>query len=303
MQTSLETDLRNLWKKPIKSLPTFIDLGRLCKRIDVFVESSTAEANNKTLNDVSPSDASLESNSSGSRKMAFRRLSSTASKFNIVQESRAESLAHVIKAVASNIESKAVSKVLEDEAIPKFVTDAGDNLDYREYVEELFKTFDEDSPSVKLFKMVNQAALFVAITHMKLNIAQCATTLSADALMTKDVRTADGWRVEIGISSTSISVTHVRKEQSLGQPFAPDYWDVQWCFTVNFSPDMSKLQYSSMQVLNMEFGSKISPKVRAEIKRVYYETINNDYTYSNIEIEDEGESMCPSSNRCKCVIS
>lgn len=280
----MDEELRALWSKPIKNLPTFIDLGRLAKRIDVFVESETSPTDSNSVGLI-PGDQAASHKPDNIGESLSRENSSRKS-MNNSKMSRADCLARVVQSVAACLESATVNSAVSV-AIPKFVEDAGDNLDYRVYVEELFLKFEEDSPSVRLFKMVNQATLFIAITNMKSCILRCQTTLPFDTLQTKDCRGPDGWRVEIRISPSSITVTHVRKDQSLGIPFAPDYWDIQWRFIVCFTPDMLEIKHSKIEILNMTFGREISAKVKNEIKRVYYESICDDYTYSKEVIDDD----------------
>lgn len=273
--------IRALWAKPINQLPTYIDLGRLAKRIDVFLDD----------NSVSTKAESTPGQGQGQAPANQR------------EDSRAQDLANVIEVVATRLESEEVSSKVRS-AIPKFVEDATDQLDYRTYVSELFQAFDEDvSPSVKVFKVVNQAALFIAIIHMKSMIQGCKTNLNSNALLTKDCRDADGWRIEIRIPSgdnnnkndnknNEISVAHIRKDQGLGHPFVPDYWDIRWQFVVYFTADMKTLKRSKVEVLSMTFGNKISSKMRYEMKRVYYESINQDYTYSDRVFAGE-TNTCP----------
>lgn len=296
-------NLRKHWAKNITDLPTFIDLGRLCKRIDVyyddeadFVCSAIKTSDHKkeplSMTTVSSSgsdaDEHFDNNPMNISSKCHRNVYGTA-------DSRAEDLARVFEIITNRLELDEV-RIAVSTALSKFISDAGDNLDYRTYIQELFTNLPEESPSVKLFKVVNQSALFLAITHMKLSLMSAKTSLkNSEALQTKDIRSSDGWRVKIKISNTGISVSHVRKEQSLGEPFVADYWDVKWRFTIEFSPGMSQLLSCNIEVLNMTFGKKIPASMKKEIQRVYYETINNDLTYSQ-------ESDPPTPSCLKCVI-
>lgn len=291
---TIKEEVTSLWNRPIAALPTFIDLGRLCKRIDVYVKEEKDQEREEPPSVISsrPSEDVL-------LVPQFRK------PVNERSELRAQDLANAISAVAVKIESPEVNAKLPD-ILSKFVQDAGENLDYRLYVKELFNSAfvaADDSPLVKVFKLVNQAALFISIMHMKTLVSAVKTHLKPDDLMTKDVRTPDGWRVEIEISRSEVSVTHVRKDQCLGPPLCPDYWDVQWKFKTVFSPDIAQITSTSVVVQNMSFGAKIPPRMRAELKRVYYEAINGDFSFSDctsaIEIGDNeaGGVICV---KCCC---
>jgi hypothetical protein len=74
-------------------------------------------------------------------------------------------------------------------------------------VEKAFQVFDSNSHTVKIFKVVNQAALAIAVTSLKLSVTSKNSKLSPEKRMTKDVRSADGWRIEIKISDSEICVS------------------------------------------------------------------------------------------------
>jgi hypothetical protein len=45
----MQQEIESLWARPIASLPTYIDLGRLCKRIDVYVvNDASSESDDQT---------------------------------------------------------------------------------------------------------------------------------------------------------------------------------------------------------------------------------------------------------------
>ena len=180
MDDSVTASLKSLWLKPIGSLPTCTDLGRLAKRIDVLEKGEVK--NHPTENgDSSPN---------------------------------AWYLGRAFQMVALNLEcSELYPKVLE--AIKHFETAAGNQPDLEPFIRDLFSSLDETGPTVRVFKLINQAALAAAITPLKLSAASRSANLRADMLMTKDVRSADGWRISIDIGDNEICVTHTRREQSL----------------------------------------------------------------------------------------
>ncbi len=180
MDDSVTTSLKGLWLKPIGSLPTCADLGRLAKRIDVM-EDGELKIHPAKNEESSPN---------------------------------AWYLGRALQTVALKLESSEVyPKVLE--AIKQFEAAAGNQPDLEPYIRDLFSSLDENGPTIKAFKLINQAALAAALTPIKLSAASRSTSLRADMLMTKDVRNADGWRISIDIGDDQICVTHIRREQSL----------------------------------------------------------------------------------------
>lgn len=273
----MHQEIESLWGRPVSSLPTYIDLGRLCKRIDVYIENGSEEAgSSSTAQAEEDGGVAAEPLIDQSISLEFKQPVNTRS------ESRAQDLANAIRAVVLKLEPPEVVAKLPI-VLDKFVADAGDNLDYRVYIQELFEALFEDmenSRSVKIFKLVNQAALFIAIMEMKSLVMATRTTLKPEELMTKDVRTPDGWRIEINITPTEITVAHIRKDQCLGPPLCPDIWNVKWRFCVSFTRDMSQMTRSEVRILDMSFGPAIPTQLASELKRVYYESINQDFSYS-----------------------
>jgi hypothetical protein len=192
MDDSLTTSLKNLWGKPIGALPTFADLGRLAKRIDV---STTDEV------PVAPKpNADLQTSSDAGDKAD--------------ELPNAWYLGRALQTVASKLETPAsYPKVLD--GIKAFKEAAGTQPDLETYIKDLFSTLEENSPTLKLFKLVNQAALAAAITPLKLSASSRSTSLKPEVLITKDVRTSDGWRIAIDIGTSEICLSHARREQSM----------------------------------------------------------------------------------------
>jgi hypothetical protein len=180
MDDTVTTSLKSLWLKPISSLSTCADLGRLAKRIDVLEDGVVKNKPSET-EESSPN---------------------------------AWYLGRALQTVALKIEnSDSYPKVLE--AIKHFEAAAGDQPDLEPYIRDLFSSLEENGPTIRVFKLISQAALAAALTPMKLSAASRSASLRADMLMTKDVRSADGWRISIDIGNDQICVSHIRREQSL----------------------------------------------------------------------------------------
>ena len=139
----MDEELRALWSKPIKNLPTFIDLGRLAKRIDVFVESETSPTDSNSVGLI-PGDQAASHKPDNIGESLSRENSSRKS-MNNSKMSRADCLARVVQSVAACLESATVNSAVSV-AIPKFVEDAGDNLDYRGINQILFITYSNLIP-------------------------------------------------------------------------------------------------------------------------------------------------------------
>lgn len=244
--SKMEDSLRELMKKPLSSLPTFIDIGRLSKRIDVFIREESDEGIEEEISSV------IKNRNSAS-----------------LTKSHAHYLAKVLRQVAIYLEPEDQrDKILA--AIDNFEKNAGDELDLQNHVRELFSAaFEENCRTVMVFKMINQAALSLAVTALKIGVTSSTSTLGPDIRMTKDVRTQDGWRILIKITPSEICISHIRKEQTLGKPICPDYWDVKWKLDLHYPLSMEDLKYADISVVEMTFGPDIPADMKTELERVY----------------------------------
>ena len=89
----MNEDLRKMWKKSIKDLPTVIDLGRLAKRIDVFIMDDESETSRTSI-DRTTTDITLTERSNSSPRTKPTENSS-----------RAEALGNTIEVVANRLET------------------------------------------------------------------------------------------------------------------------------------------------------------------------------------------------------
>jgi hypothetical protein len=240
----MENSLREMLEKPLANLPTFIDIGRLSRRIDVFIIEE-AQAEEAQVVD-SPRDTIVETN----------------------EKSHAHSLSRVVKKVMMHLEPVEQHERLL-QALDEFVVKSGDSLDLQNHVRELFHSFDDNCRTVRIFKMINQAALSLAVTALKVGVASQPSSIPPEGRMTKDVRTPDGWRISIILGQNEICISHIRKEQTLGPPFSPDHWEVKWKLDMHFSSSMRKLEYANISIVKMMFGPNIPPAMKTELERLY----------------------------------
>lgn len=331
----MDEDLRKLLSKPLKDLSTFIDLGRLAKRIDVVIINENGRDMTNSMTRVSPlvldKDGNiLESSSHNQNNNSNRNSSSlnnpslpsaiisasihpsvsdtaqqdnnqyislasptapTSSQMNPrvvdtevseqengravysvdLRKSHAHYLAKTIKKLILRLEPvEEQSKLLQ--AVDVFESSAGDVSDLHEYITTLFQQFDENGRIVKIFKYVNQSVLAMAVTSLKFSVLNATSSLSPIARMTRDVRTMEGWRIIIKITTDGICVSHIRKEQSMqGTPTSADHWDVNWRLDIFFDIDMLNVNRSKVEVVDMNFGPDVPKDTKKELTRLYYD--------------------------------
>lgn len=310
----MDEDLRKLLSKPLKDLSTFIDLGRLAKRIDVVIinenghditssttrvsplaldkdgnivetlssklgnhnsnnsfSKSTQLDNNQSVSLVSP-DAASSANEEPLPAVDVEVLEQEKTKavYSIdLRKSHAHYLAKTIKKLVLKLEPVDQHlKLLQ--AVDAFESSAGDATDLHEYITLLFQQFDENGRIVKIFKYVNQSVLAMAVTSLKFSVLNASSSLSPIARMTRDVRTMEGWRIVIKITTDYICISHIRKEQSMqGTPTSADHWDVKWRLDVFFDVNMLDVNRSKVEVVDMSFGSEVPKDTKKELTRLY----------------------------------
>ena len=246
----METYLQKILLKPLSELPTYSDVGRLGKRIELNIngdfEVPEVPENFRYL----VSDALSSSSSSDSHALQLSRV-----------------LTRVVLSLECNRGVEYLTIILQ--AIEKFRTEVGDQPDIQFFVRDLFQSFDMDGSTVRLFKFVNQATLVHAITNLKLTVSQRESYLTQDKRLTKDVRGANGWQIDIKIANDSVCVSHVRREQGLGKPIWEDDWEVHWRLDISFSPDMRELLSSRIVIVDLVMGPKLNARDRAELARLF----------------------------------
>lgn len=246
----MEEELRSLWGKPIEQLPTFKDVGRLCQRIEVV------HAGDSTLDEI---------------------LDLYADRPEPVDPNHAKCLGHVVRRVALKLEPQNQKQTAS--LVAKFESDCGDQPDLEGPVKKMFSGFDQNGPTIRVFKMINQAVIAAAITPLKLKVVHRRSSLKQEETLTKDVRTSDGWRIVIKISTEEVCVTHIRKEQSLGKPMCPDIWTMTWRVDIHCPRDMSQLSRATLRVTDMAFGELIPEGMKRELARVF--CVGEDFDASN----------------------
>jgi hypothetical protein len=247
----MHEEIVTLWNKPSRGVSAQ-DLSRLAKRIDVYIQ---------------PTD---KAKADGLARVPI----------NVHSDNRAQALVNVINVLSSKLETDEVNAKLPA-AVDVFLRETVDKVDLVLYVNQLLSIFEDQSCKLlRVLKLVKQATLFIACVYMQQALGKTQTFLKSDELRVKDCSDDDGWRIVIEIADESITVVHTRRDQCLGKPIAADYWDVSWELRILFTPDMSSLLSTELCVTGMNFGAKLPSAVAKELKRVYYESINGDFSYS-----------------------
>jgi hypothetical protein len=128
------------------------------------------------------------------------------------------------------------------------------------------------SPIFKVFQAIHQSILFPAIYRLKTNVFA--------ELPLKDVRSADGWGVDImfdsihaveqggvvaGQDTRRVVITHHRREQSLEVADHADHFHVSWELRMTFDSQLSQMNAALLRLTGVQFNDNASAEHRAMV--------------------------------------
>lgn len=312
--------IRQLFSRSISELSTFSDVGRLAKRITVSILDSSLESIPQCNQSPEATSVSKQFSISPDELNIFGTLFS----FDVASDqTHSGALIKNIWCIANSLEPEireSLRMSLQKFAEKSFKSDKvpGDTRivhveepDLSIPLAELFLSnafqlnefaLPRFSPTIELFKMLNQGALACGNTQMKVDLCSQKTFLPQAALITKDIRTSDGWRIAVLITSDEIKVTHYRKEISLGPPSIADTWLLEYSFSIIFSRDMKVLRNCSLTVNNIEFGPLIPTNVRREIERLFSKWVADPMVFQRIQSTNDLDLLPLHRRRSCCQI-
>jgi len=129
-------------------------------------------------------------------------------------------------------------------------------------VEDLLRTtIGVDSKIAQVLKVIHQNIIFTAVFQLKSKVPM--TT------MTRDVRSREGWRINVSFVNNVIVVSHKRREQSLATaPPEEQYW-FEWELRMTFDKDLTEMESATLRITDLQFGDKTSQKKKEEIKLAF----------------------------------
>jgi len=90
-------------------------------------------------------------------------------------------------------------------------------------------------------------------------------------LLTKDVRTKDGWRVHVSLGPTGVVVTHTRREMSIGPrgPEPENEFTFEWRLSLFFNAAVSELEAVKLRITDLQFGPQTTPENRQKLNQIF----------------------------------
>lgn len=140
----------------------------------------------------------------------------------------------------------------------------------REFDSFLKNCLAEDSKVAHVLKTINQGVIAPAVISLK---------LALPTLPFKDFR--NSWRIEVIVSLDTVTVVHIRREQSFNTP--PEMtFEFVWECRIVFNKEVTRMDEVKVRIIELAFGEKVSPdnnnKIRNEMKRF----LTEDCVYSTL---------------------
>lgn len=122
----------------------------------------------------------------------------------------------------------------------------------------LQETFDTTrSPLVHVLKCCNQSAIAPLFIALKGYLGS--------QLPYKDFR--GGWHVEIHISAETVTVVHVRREQSFSSD-PSEHWEFEWTATLIYDRTLMTLTGTKIRITEIVFLDS-APDVRSQVEKIF----------------------------------
>jgi hypothetical protein len=164
-------------------------------------------------------------------------------------------IAKVVLDVARALESK--ETVARFEVALKALADQRSG-DLEAFMPDVWRGGGEDSRTARVFKAIHQNIIFVGIYHIKTALPD---------VMTRDVRSAEGWQIYVHILPDVIVITHARREQALANVPETGYFWYEWQLRMIFDVQLTDMRAARLRIVNLGFGDKTTPEKRAEYSR------------------------------------
>lgn len=127
----------------------------------------------------------------------------------------------------------------------------GEELSEEQGVSMIFEKLDHDGAIIKVLKMINQSTVLYAMSVLKEHVLR--------DIMTKDVRTPEGWQIFLRLGSV-IQLTHLRMEQSVdGFGDQTNHFELQWEVMVTFDKNMEQLCACAIRILRLFTSPSMEP--------------------------------------------
>lgn len=126
-------------------------------------------------------------------------------------------------------------------------------------VPELMGIVGEDSKTAKVLKLIHQNVILYCVSVLKDSVCS--------GILTKDVRTPNGWRVGIELTD-NIQVWHVRREQSVDMwGDTRDHFEFEFEARAVFDAEMQDLRAATLRIIALDLADSMDPARKLELRQ------------------------------------
>ncbi|KAL6068590.1 hypothetical protein QOT17_008016 [Balamuthia mandrillaris] len=253
----ISTDVTNVDTMAIASTPTF-------RKPQASTASSLPSSPFSSSPSTSPSSSPSSSKPNPTTSKTTSSNNNVAPLFDDAAQKRLtfEALKRFSVSVAKELDPE--EKMLDIERAFDDLDSVSHNLDSQLLMKDVVERARmQDTRTCQVFKTIHQNIIFTGAYLIKTNITK--------TLMTKDVRTKDGWTVHVLITPSAVIVTHTRKETSLETNVAKpvDKFWFTWELQLHFERDMSKLRAARLRITDLTFTPDTSEPNREKLMSIF----------------------------------
>ncbi|KAL6041985.1 hypothetical protein QOT17_024674 [Balamuthia mandrillaris] len=166
----------------------------------------------------------------------------------------------ILSKIAQQLESEATYERLQSKI--KELHGSALNAEMQYLVAELIEEgVGIHSKTAAVLKAIHQSIIFIAVYEIKARV-------TGTELMTRDVSTAEGWRISIHISQDSVTVTHYRREQALATaPPNEQFW-FEWKLVIVFGRAMEEITAAHLDITQLHFQQPVNPTFQEKVSKL-----------------------------------
>ncbi|CAM9367298.1 unnamed protein product [Scytosiphon promiscuus] len=224
--------VRRIWQRPAHEGSLCKDLPRLARRITI-----------RTRRGVTPPDPSYTQHPMG-------------------PEETWALIAHLTSTLVYELEPERAAEI--DRGLANIATRVTATTDLEMVVPELIRLLGGDGKALRALKMVDQGVVLLGVHHMKGGVTR--------GLLTKDVRSADGWQIGMDVFDQYVQVYHTRREQSVDDVYAQsvhgvdNHFELDFEVRATFDRGMTQLTAAGLRVQRLVCSPTMQPEMRVQLE-------------------------------------
>jgi len=117
-----------------------------------------------------------------------------------------------------------------------------------------------DSKTCNLLRFIHQNIIFACIWQLKISVTK--------EVMTGDVQGPSGWQICVLFANDVISISHKRREKSLGLPQDQSFW-FEWILHMTINRNVDKLISCNLRICDLRISNQCDELTRDKWKRLF----------------------------------